>query len=130
MTGQASEMLADLKQRYAATVIFVYLCEAQGFDSWPLSVNAPKNHTSVEERWAAGERLLQKYPGFAQQVDAWFVDDMDDGTTIANGFWPERYLVVATGRVTWASTIAEATDSNMPQNLATATAAAFAAKAA
>mmetsp|Transcript_85962 Transcript_85962/g.221323 ORF Transcript_85962/g.221323 Transcript_85962/m.221323 type:complete len:81 (+) Transcript_85962:704-946(+) len=80
----------------------------------------------MEERVAAAEGLLQKHPGFAQQLDAWYVDEMHDGTTISNGFWPERYVVTVHGRVTWASTISEATSCSLPQDLAAAAAAAFA----
>jgi len=59
------------------------------------------------ERQEAGEALLSQWPAFAQQLDAWYIDAMDDGTTIANGLWPERYLVLREGIVTWASTFSD-----------------------
>lgn len=122
-----AEALADLRQKYNAVIIFLYLCEAQARDSWPLSTNAPNNHTSLEERVSAGQKLLAEHPGFAQQLEGWYVDDMDDATTIANGFWPERYVFTVGGKVVWASTIAEATGTSLPDDFAATAASVFAA---
>lgn len=101
------------------------MCEAQARDSWPLSPDAPRNHTSLEERVSAAQQLLQAHPDFAQLLEAWYVDDMDDSTTIANGFWPERYIFAVDGRAAWASTISEATGSELPEDFRAMAAAAF-----
>lgn len=82
---------------------------------------APRNHRSLAERQVAGEALLQKWPAFAEQLHSWFVDGMDDGSTIANGLWPERYLILKEGRVTWSSSLSD----NGHQSLRAAAMAAF-----
>lgn len=101
----------------------MYLCEAHALDSWPLSPAAPVNHRSLADRQAAGEAFLRQWPAFAEQLHAWYIDGMDDGTTIANGLWPERYVVLKGGRATWASAFSE--DGPLPVELRAAAAAAF-----
>lgn len=105
--GEATGAIADIRVTYDAAVIFVYLCEAHAADSWPLSTRAPRNHKSLDERQTAGAAFLRQWPALAQQIHSWFIDDLDDQTTITNGLWPERYLLLKEGRVAWKSTLSE-----------------------
>lgn len=84
-------------------VIFVYLCEAHAADTWPLSPEAPCQHKTLQERLTAARALLSSHPDFASAVDEWFVDTLENTTTVANGFWPEKYVVAREGVVEWAS---------------------------
>lgn len=86
----------------------MYLCEAHAADSWPLSTNAPKNHTSLEERVCAARAFLQKWPSLQDAVDMLLVDGMDDSITISLGLWPERFLLLEDGVVKWANSFEDA----------------------
>lgn len=113
--------LADIRRTHGAAVLFVYLCEAHAVDAWPLSPEAPRCHRSLEERQAAAAAFLGRWPDFAGELQGCYVDGMDDGSTLANGLWPERYLVVRDGIVVWASSFTE----DPVQQLKSAVAAAF-----
>lgn len=81
----------------------MYLCEAHALDTWPLSPNAPKNHSSLNDRQKATEQLLQKFPSFNSLLDECLIDQLDNSSTISNGLWPERYLLMQGDSVVWAS---------------------------
>lgn len=102
-SGELVKALADIRRRTSAEVLFVYLREAHAIDSWPLSPDAIPDQRSLADRQSAGQTVLDTWPEFAEQVSECFIDTLDDTTTIANGFWPERYVVVRKGRVVWAS---------------------------
>lgn len=86
-------------------VVFLYLAEAHAADSWPLSGCARSVHRSLEERLKAAQGFLDEHPGLASVVDDVYVDDMDENTTVANGLWPERYLLLNGAMVQWASSL-------------------------
>jgi len=77
------------------------------------------------ERQAVGEAFLDQWSDFAQLLHSWYIDDFDDTTTIANGLWPERYLVLRDGRVTWASVLSEGPSRDFTQELFDSATAAF-----
>mmetsp|Transcript_32202 Transcript_32202/g.39584 ORF Transcript_32202/g.39584 Transcript_32202/m.39584 type:complete len:105 (-) Transcript_32202:158-472(-) len=91
----------------------MYLCEAHAADSWPLSTNAPRNHTCLEERVCAAQAFLGKWPNLQDLVDMVLVDEMDDSTTISLGLWPERFLLLEQGVVKWASSFKDAHPDDM-----------------
>lgn len=117
--------LSQAKREYGAQILFVYLCEAHALDSWPLSPNAPRNHRCLQERQAAAEALLQRWPAFAAVVDATYIDKMDNVTTVQNGFWPERFFVVRAGAPVWASVLCEAPPCHLGDDLSNAVSHAF-----
>lgn len=96
-------VLADIRRAHGAALLFVYLCEAHAADTWPLSPAAPRSHKSLGERRWAAESFLGRWPDFASELDGSYIDGMDEASTLANGLWPERYLVVRNGLVAWAS---------------------------
>lgn len=100
----------------------LYLAEAHAAETWPLSTNAPKVHGSIEERLAAAQNLLAEYPGFAQLVQGRiYVDDLDNKTTLANGLWPERYLLLEGNHICWASSLSyEERFADVPKQLSNA----------
>jgi len=83
----------------------MYLAEAHAADSWPLSAEARTTHSCLSQRLEAAESFLAEYPGLASLVDEVFVDSMDDKTTIDNGLWPERYVLLEGQSVLWASSL-------------------------
>lgn len=111
------QTLADVSRCHKCPILFLYLCEAHALDSWPLSPNAPKNHSNLLERRAAAAAFLCKWPAFQQLVQGVYVDDMDNTATIGFGLWPERFLVLKKGVVTWASTLNDEVPGDLPQQL-------------
>lgn len=101
------DTLADLRRTHGASVLFIYLSEAHAIDTWPLSSDAPRSHANLDNRRDAATRFLSRWPQFAREVQFSFVDGMNDENTIAKGLWPERYLVIRDGVVTWASALTE-----------------------
>lgn len=87
-------------------VVFLYLVEAHAADSWPLSLHAPSSHKSMEERIQVASKFLCQHPKLSALVDEWYVDNLDDATTRANGLWPERYALLEGSAVLWASSLA------------------------
>jgi len=84
----------------------IYLPEAHAAETWPLSANAPHVHTNLQERLTAAHNLLNMYPEFANLLkDQIYVDNLDNTTTLANGLWPERYLLLEGNHIRWASTL-------------------------
>lgn len=103
-----TDLLALLSELRAANfkLIFVYLHEAHSDDCWPLGYGI-QDHKSIEERWAACDALLQKYPAFSDAIDTVAVDCMENSFLHANGAWPERYFFVdKQGTTRWASQVA------------------------
>lgn len=98
-------------------MIFMYLCEAHAADSWPLSTNAPRNHTCLEERVSAAQAFLQKWQSLQDVVDMVLVDAMDDSVTISLGLWPERFLLIEQGIAKWASSFEDADPEDMVHEL-------------
>lgn len=88
----------------------MYLCEAHALETWPLSPNAPKNHSSLSDRHQAIEQLLRKFPRFNSLLDECLIDHLDDASTISNGLWPERYLLLQGGLVAWASDLSSGSE--------------------
>jgi hypothetical protein len=101
------DTLADIRRTHGASVLFIYLSEAHALDTWPLSSDAPRSHSNLESRRDAATGFLSRWPQFAREVQCSFVDGMNDENTIAKGLWPERYLVIRHGVVTWASVLTE-----------------------
>jgi len=81
----------------------MYLAEAHAADTWPLSNNCLNAHSNITHRLAAARSFLTEYPELASVVDEMYVDFMDDKTTVNNGLWPERYLLLDGRTVQWAS---------------------------
>jgi len=100
----------------------MYLAEAHAAETWPLSESAPRVHGSVEERLAAAQKLLDTYPEFARLLEGrLYVDSLDNATTLANGLWPERYLLLEGSEVLWSSTLSfEERTTNVPAQLISA----------
>ena len=98
---------------FRCPVVFMYLCEAHAADSWPLSTNAPKNHTCLEERICAAQAFLHKWQSLQDVVDMVLVDAMDDSLTVSLGLWPERFLLTEQGVVKWASSFEDADPEEM-----------------
>lgn len=102
------ELLTLLSQLRNAQLqlIFVYLHEAHADDVWPLGYGIC-SHTSIEERWAACDAMLNRHPALRDAVDDIVVDSMTDDFLHTNGAWPERYFFVdAEGRTLWSSQVA------------------------
>lgn len=83
----------------------MYLAEAHAVDSWPLSSKAQKTHSSISHRLEAARSFLREYPELASLIDEMYVDSMDNATTVSNGLWPERYLLLDGPTVLWASSL-------------------------
>jgi len=101
-------LLALLAELCTARIqlIFVYVREAHSDDSWPLGYGI-KDHRNLEDRWAACDALLEKYPALRETLDNVVVDCMDDDFLHNNGAWPERYFFVdKQGTTLWASDVA------------------------
>jgi len=96
-------MLADVRTSHVCLVIFLYVHEAHARDLWPLSTSAPAVHGSLPERLEAASRFLKRWPAFAAQVQATYVDDMSNELTLEYGLWPERVVLLRHGKVEWAS---------------------------
>lgn len=101
------DALANIRRACGASVFFIYLSEAHALDTWPLSSDAPHSHANLDLRRDAATSFLSRWPNFAREVQCSFVDGMNDENTIAKGLWPERYLVIRDGVVTWASSLTE-----------------------
>mmetsp|Transcript_43194 Transcript_43194/g.113756 ORF Transcript_43194/g.113756 Transcript_43194/m.113756 type:complete len:127 (+) Transcript_43194:1025-1405(+) len=106
MEGGPIKALAEIKERFQAEVIFAYLCEAHAVDTWPLSPEGRASHKSMKDRGEAVAEFLARFPEFDALVSAVVVDDMTDATTVANGLWPERWVVLEDGVVKWTSSLA------------------------
>mmetsp|Transcript_51322 Transcript_51322/g.112487 ORF Transcript_51322/g.112487 Transcript_51322/m.112487 type:complete len:127 (-) Transcript_51322:175-555(-) len=106
MDGGPIKALTEIKERFQAEVIFAYLCEAHAVDTWPLSPEGRASHKSMEERREAVATFLGRFPEFNAVVSTTVVDDMTDTTTVANGLWPERWVVLDDGVVKWTSSLA------------------------
>lgn len=105
---------------------FLYLCEAHAKESWPLSPDAPNNHGSLNERVAAATSFLDKWPTLKGLASATYVDQMENDTTVCNGLWPERFVLLRHGVVSWASSLIEDSTADLPQKLSEAAQLSFA----
>jgi len=76
-------------------------------NSWPLSPEAPRSHLNLRDRRIAAQTFLSLWPAFSHELHGSYIDGMENSNTIAYGLWPERYLVVRDGVVTWASQLTE-----------------------
>jgi len=124
--GSLLQTITDIQKSYNLVVLFLYTCEAHAWDSWPLSPNAPENHTSIEERASTARAFLDKWPAFSSLLHGHYVDDMGDAATIANGLWPERFVLLRDGVATWASTLNDDVPGDISHDLRTAAQQAFA----
>lgn len=103
--GRLLSSLAELRREKGAKVVFLYLAEAHAADTWPLSPNAQTVHRSLEQRLAAAASFLAARPELASLVDEWYMDSLDEATTLSNGLWPERYMLLNGQTVMWASSL-------------------------
>lgn len=91
-----------------------------------MSPNAPSNHGSLDERVVAAKSFLDKWPSLKGLASAIYVDHMENDTTISNGLWPERFVLLHHGVVSWASSLIEDGTADLPQKLSEAAARIFA----
>lgn len=96
-------MLAEIRESHDCAIIFFYVHEAHARDLWPLSPSAPAVHGSLSERREAASGFLERWPSFASQVQAAYVDDMSNALALDYGLWPERVVLLRHGQAEWAS---------------------------
>ena len=85
--------------------MFIYLAEAHADDVWPLGYGINSANT-IEERQTNCDSYLQKYPDFKDQLDAVFLDNMENDFNETAGAWPEAYYFAdKDGKALWRSTL-------------------------
>lgn len=105
-SGELLNIIREICATTGASPMLVYLAEAHAAETWPLSKDAPHIHNNLEERIGAARRLCKEYPQLDDLLDGRvYVDGLDNATTLANGLWPERYLLLEGNDVVWASTL-------------------------
>ncbi|XP_042219572.1 type I iodothyronine deiodinase-like [Homarus americanus] len=88
----------QLRERYSSVADFVvvYTAEAHPTDGWVFEGNVEvANHRSLEERYAAAEKLLE----FSPQECEVLVDRLDDAASKQYAALPERLYIVQDGVV-------------------------------
>jgi len=76
--------------------LLVYIAEAHAKDVWPLgNRESLPSHETLQDRLNAAQILLKKYNCEIPML----LDTMSDGFDKAFAIWPERYYVIAGGKV-------------------------------
>jgi len=98
----------------------MYLCEAHASNLWPLSPAAPPSHPSLPARLTKAKTFLEEWPEFQDLLHCYYVDRMDNATTLEFGLWPERFLLLKDGVVAWANEQTEDIHDSIKAQLLTA----------
>ena len=79
----------------------IYLHEAHADDFWPVGYGI-QNPKSIEERQSNCNSLVSKYPELECQLDAVYLDNMENEFLLKSGAWPEGYFFAnEKGQATW-----------------------------